>query len=185
MINKTEKGLERLDPDDPLVRADVRDIAGRIARKYGLDTSAAEDLEQTVLAILYGDKESGSVREVFSRKAYLWAMIEHSLTKEWKRSHASQTDSVDDDSFSESRLSYEPKVEEEILKKERRRILGKVMKDLNEDEQKLLRLLILNYDQKVIACVLNISHENARKRVSLLKQKLARHVERIERSGSA
>jgi len=182
MTDKEENPLETLDPDDPRVAEDVRKIAHSVARKFGEDSTVAEDIAQTAMVILLRDKTaSHDYREVDSRKAYLWKVILNIHHKQWRRSGAGLTMSIDD-SYEAERLSYESDVEQQIVEKEKKLILSRLMKQLSDDERTLLRLLVLNYNQKEIALLMGISHSNSRKKLSLLKYKLAEKIEELQNS---
>jgi RNA polymerase sigma factor (sigma-70 family) len=162
--------LSMIDPRDDEV---VREVQ-RLAREVSKDPVTAKDISQTVLAKLVQmlNNKGLDALPVENRGAYLRTAVKREMIDLFKKTGSGKGVSLDDETLRAKLPSAGPDQEHDILLKERRIILSELMRELNDEENEMLYLLILNYNQKEIALRLGISYELARVRVHRLKVKL-------------
>ena len=158
-LNSEEQELTSTHPE---IRQTVARLVQKMAREMNLPDGAADDLQQVVSKKLLS-LTGARLKAIENLKAYLTTVVRNeanSLLQKSTRLEVSLEDIHDTD-----HLQSQRRMESTIL-------LKQLWSLLTDEERRLFRMMLFDYDEKEMAFALNISYEAARQRVSRFRRKL-------------
>lgn len=158
-LNSEEQELTSTHPE---IRQTVARLVQKMAREMNLPDGAADDLQQVVSKKLLS-LTGARLKAIENLKAYLTTVVRNeanSLLQKSTRLEVSLEDIHDTD-----HLQSQRRMESTIL-------LKQLWSLLTDEERRLFRMMLFDYDEKEMAFALNISYDAARQRVSRFRRKL-------------
>ena len=146
-------------------------VAPRLARlalrKMNMPLNMAEDLGQTGL-LKYFQMNKERRGEIEDKKAYLYRIIRNELLNQFRKEKPYVFTSLE---TLQAELVVPPSV---VRHEEITQALGVVWSNLEGDDRRVFRALVLGYTGPELACELGLSENAARQRVARFKIKLKR-----------
>jgi|SRR5829696_3008570 len=142
---------------------DVLRTARYLVRKASLASDLAEDIVQLAL-LKYHQLDREKRNKIVNRKAYLAEIVRHEIANYLRDKNINATSLVGDEPTLKS-TSDERDIENRIL-------LQEIWNKLEDEDRRLLELMIFNYSGIELAWRLGISKDAARQRTHRLKAKL-------------
>jgi RNA polymerase sigma factor (sigma-70 family) len=157
-------------------RAPIRKAVRIACRKYKYNATPEEieDFTEQIIVLLLED-DCRKLRTYDSSQAtfptWLQQVVNHDVSRQLQKNHPAE--SLDDYLLT---LSYAPKQEKELLRKEQRALLDKAIDNLSLHDQRIARLKLRDVPNEEIAQELNIKAASVGREWRVIKTKLAQIV---------
>ena len=161
-LNSEEQELTSTHPE---IRQTVAHLVQKIAREKKLPAGAVDDLQQVVSKKLLS-LTGARLKAIENLNAYLATVVRNEATSLMEKS--SRLEVTLEGIHETDHLQSQRRMESTILLKQIWSLLD------SDEERRLFRMMLFDYDEKEMAFALNISHDAARQRVSRFRRKLER-----------